>query len=793
MDELMERMEEKKKIDKKDNVKKVVENKTIEKKEYGNKENKNAYYEFKQEFKKVIQDNIKSGDNKNKLKEEPQKKSNFTTVVINRRNKGYQKNNTESLIRTIQIPDDKKTNEKTVRNISKDVTTDYTKKNQRIETRTTRNNQVTTIIDTKRKPAEKKPLQNTLIDRRKERKIYESNPYVNKSVEKRSAQNRPSQERRSKEMRIEINRTPEIKKVQNKIQTTTVYKETRYETKITQDNKPEEKKENTKVVINLKNYNINDKKEPLSNNKRTGTYNIQSIKKDNSNSNILKKEVKDIKKPGTLKKDYSTSYLIRKDVTKPSTLKKDYSTSYLLKKGGLKPSILKKEYSNSNILRGPRSNLVRKEIKVTSNKDGKTREVNRSVGYRRRNNNYNTSLLTSQPQQPRKQVVSVEKRIITTTENNFSEKFRSPKVESKNDSSRPSFSSYTRREYFVNKRRDEPLTEKEKEKEKERQALEREREKKKREMERERKEKEREKTREKERIKREKERERERKEKERKEKEKERQTKLEKENEKDKDKKNSIKNESIEHVYIKKSKIPTLEINPKNIYTRKIITEDKKLIRENTEGNVERKYGRYILKGLNSPKDKDKDKEIVTETKTEIVIEVEKDKEIPKYEPYGKRGNKNIRLINKTHNDFEDDKFEKKTTSNNTIYSNYIRTKKPIEKNNLKAKTESELIDDLEKIENDNVKTFLRKDLLDIYDSVNGEIDNFKKDVFYNKINSFEGKMGEFDQGKMPYSYKRRKVGDLNKGRDTSEDVYKKYVVHTKKYYEEKDDDKNIK
>ena len=56
MDELMERMEEKKKIDKKDNVKKVVENKTIEKKEYGNKENKNAYYEFKQEFKKVIQD-----------------------------------------------------------------------------------------------------------------------------------------------------------------------------------------------------------------------------------------------------------------------------------------------------------------------------------------------------------------------------------------------------------------------------------------------------------------------------------------------------------------------------------------------------------------------------------------------------------------------------------------------------------------------------------------------------------------------------------------------------------------
>ena len=87
----------------------------------------------------------------------------------------------------------------------------------------------------------------------------------------------------------------------------------------------------------------------------------------------------------------------------------------------------------------------------------------------------------------------------------------------------------------------------------------------------------------------------------------------------------------------------------------------------------------------------------------------------------------------------------------------------------------------------------MRKDLLDIYDSVNGEIDNFKKDVFYNKINSFEGKMGEFDQGKMPYSYKRRKVGDLNKGRDTSEDVYKKYVVHTKKYYEEKDDDKNIK
>ena len=82
------------------------------------------------------------------------------------------------------------------------------------------------------------------------RKIYESNPYVNRSVEKRNAQNRPSQERRSKEMRIEINKTPEIK---NKTQTTTVYKEIRYETKTTQDNKPEEKKENIKVLINLKN------------------------------------------------------------------------------------------------------------------------------------------------------------------------------------------------------------------------------------------------------------------------------------------------------------------------------------------------------------------------------------------------------------------------------------------------------------------------------------------------------------------------------------------------------------
>ena len=136
---------------KKKRLKKKDKNKTIEKKEYGNKENKNSYYEFKQEFKKVIIDNIKAGDNKNNLKEEPPKKSNFTTVFINRRNKGYQKNNTESFILTIQIPDDKTTeNEKTVRNISKNVTTDYTKGNRRIETRTTRNNQVTAIIDIKK-------------------------------------------------------------------------------------------------------------------------------------------------------------------------------------------------------------------------------------------------------------------------------------------------------------------------------------------------------------------------------------------------------------------------------------------------------------------------------------------------------------------------------------------------------------------------------------------------------------------------------------------------------------------
>ena len=205
--------------------------------------------------------------------------------------------------------------------------------------------------------------------------------------------------------------------------------------------------------------------------------------------------------------------------------------------------------------------------------------------------------------------------------------------------------------------------------------------------------------------------------------------------------------------YKKKPKFE-VEEKPKVIYTKKIKLEEKKPV---------------------------KDSGIVKEKKIEIYKENKKEKPYPKYRK------KNIRL-NLMSDNIDGDKDNKNTVKNNP-YSNYMKaTKRPIHKNIYKqARTDSELIDDLEKIENYNVTTYLKDDLQQIYDSINEEFSDFKNDIFYTNINSFEIKVGEFDKKKIiPYYKRSTKVDDLCKGRVTTDDIIKKYSNNAKRFEREK-------
>ena len=245
----------------------------------------------------------------------------------------------------------------------------------------------------------------------------------------------------------------------------------------------------------------------------------------------------------------------------------------------------------------------------------------------------------------------------------------------------------------------------------------------------------------------------------------------EKEKEKEKEKEENNNNEPNEPKYKKKDKIPPLEFNPKPIYTKKTKIEDRKIQKEIIP---DKKYNKF--KG--EEKEKEEGKEIIKEK------EKEKEKE-PKLNPYMKYKNKkkNLRLnmLSNENNDEKDNKDNDKI--NNNTYSQYI--KDPKKRNDRKmhrtARTESKLIDDLERIETYNVSTYLKNDLLQIYDNINDEFNDFKNNVFYSNINSFEINMGDFDRKKIPFLKKKEIIDDLCKGRMTTDDYYKKYSKNAKK------------
>ena len=265
--------------------------------------------------------------------------------------------------------------------------------------------------------------------------------------------------------------------------------------------------------------------------------------------------------------------------------------------------------------------------------------------------------------------------------------------------------------------------------------------------------------------------------------------------------------------YQRKNKNYNSENNPRKEEVdskKKTEINNKKPIIEEINTDIMPTYGRARWKYYLSKKKDNKEKEPEKVQKKNIIKEEEKPKVIytkkiimeevlpikkvdnykekenyeekPKINPNA-YNNKNIRINMKTE-DFNDEKdnINEQKIKNNP-YNNYIKTSnKPKIRTHKKT---NDLVDDLEKIENYSVSTYLKNDLLEIYDSINEEFSDFKKDVFYTNINSFEVKMGEFDKKKVPYFKKNPKVDDLCKGRVTTEDMYKKYSENAKKFKRE--------
>ena len=191
----------------------------------------------------------------------------------------------------------------------------------------------------------------------------------------------------------------------------------------------------------------------------------------------------------------------------------------------------------------------------------------------------------------------------------------------------------------------------------------------------------------------------------------------------------------------------TQEIKKKIIFTKKVKEANPQFKSETTKKNEEIKFKKVVL-------------------------------------PYSSSNNnnkkKNIRLnMFSGENDiFKESEKELKQKNKNNIYNNYLQNKKTtinhIRQN--KTKNDSELIDDLEKIEQYSINTYLKNDLLQIYDSINEEFKDFKKNVFNSNLNNFENKMGNFDSNTFSIRKKYKfNVKDLCEGKTTTNDIYNKY------------------
>ena len=245
------------------------------------------------------------------------------------------------------------------------------------------------------------------------------------------------------------------------------------------------------------------------------------------------------------------------------------------------------------------------------------------------------------------------------------------------------------------------------------------------------------------------------------------------------DKKPTEPSPKVEHKYSKRPYYKPIETLSKTIYTKKIISEETIPKKEGVF--PEKKYEKKINK-YEEIKPFEFEEKVEPEKKFE-----KKEGKVSRINPYTKYKKKNIKI--KALQDEVDDEIEDKKPKvyNNTAYSNYIKNKGSRNDKHKAARTTSELIEDLEKIENYNVNTYLKNDdLLEIYDNINDQFNDFKNNIFYTNINSFEVNVGEFDKYKIPFLKKKKNAEDLCKGRVTSEDIYRKYSQNAKKYEKKK-------
>ena len=153
-------------------------------------------------------------------------------------------------------------------------------------------------------------------------------------------------------------------------------------------------------------------------------------------------------------------------------------------------------------------------------------------------------------------------------------------------------------------------------------------------------------------------------------------------------------------------------------------------------------------------------------------------------QPYSSANNntkkKNIRLNMFSGEDdiFKETENELNKRNKNNIYANYMKNKNTTKNYQRPNRTQnvSELVEDLEKIEQYSVNTYLKNDLLEIYGNINEEFKNFKNDVFNTNLNDFEENMAVFDNKNSIRKKYKYNVKDLCKGKTTTDDIFRKYT-----------------
>ena len=242
----------------------------------------------------------------------------------------------------------------------------------------------------------------------------------------------------------------------------------------------------------------------------------------------------------------------------------------------------------------------------------------------------------------------------------------------------------------------------------------------------------------------------------------------------------------------KKESNPNKETKPSyRLYQKRPIISDKDETRENNynrnltdlhDNAINNKYVKIFPK-----KEVEVNRKVIFSKK---VIESNKNKSpvYPNTNPETKKAKiKNeefkYKKINKPYSSINNNsQNELKNRTKNNVFSNYMKSKNTVLMNNRKNITnnDSELIEDLKKIEKYSITTYLKKDLMQIYDHINEEYQDFKKDIFNTNLNDFESKMGEFDknnENNSEFVIKKYKfnVKDLCKEKTTLDDIIKKY------------------